>query len=284
MADDQNDLELETLQLFLRGASHYALLTAAEEVELAKRVERGDPQARERMINANLRLVVAIAKRHQHRGLPLLDLVQEGTFGLIRAVEKYDWRRGYRFSTYATWWIRQACQRAIINQGELIRLPVHVSERRSRAVRTRDRLRSALGREPTAREVAAASGLDPRTVEALAAVPVVAASLNTPVDESGEVELVDLIVDPSAADPAVEAEMILVRQQVRDALGQLPSTQRLVLAQLYGIDGDPVPLSEIARRLSVTRERVRRLERLGLANLNRALDGLPARAEPVLAA
>jgi len=284
VADDQNDLELETLQLFLRGASHYALLTAAEEVELAKRVERGDPQARERMINANLRLVVAIAKRHQHRGLPLLDLVQEGTFGLIRAVEKYDWRRGYRFSTYATWWIRQACQRAIINQGELIRLPVHVSERRSRAVRTRDRLRSALGREPTAREVAAASGLDPRTVEALAAVPVVAASLNTPVDESGEVELVDLIVDPSAADPAVEAEMILVRQQVRDALGQLPSTQRLVLAQLYGIDGDPVPLSEIARRLSVTRERVRRLERLGLANLNRALDGLPARAEPVLAA
>jgi RNA polymerase primary sigma factor len=248
------------MTLFMSRAGRYPLLTAAQEVALAKRIERGDAAAKELMINSNLRLVISIAKRYQGGGLPLFDLIQEGVIGLNRAVEKFDWRRGFKFSTYATWWIRQACQRALSGQGATIRIPTHVNERRSKIARARRRLENELGRAPTRGELAEATALPLKHVdEALDAVsaPV---SLNQPVGSEGEGELGDLFGDGNAEDPAEGAVEALRRQEVRRALQRLPERERRVVELRFGFDGEPASLEKIGKELGLSRERVRQLQ------------------------
>jgi RNA polymerase primary sigma factor len=251
----------DSLTLFMNEIGRHRLLTAAEEVELAKLIERGDKQAKERMINSNLRLVVSIAKRYQGHGLPLGDLIQEGIIGLNRAVEKFDWRRGFKFSTYATWWIRQACQRAISNQSRTIRVPAHVHERRVKLSRIGRQLEAERGREATHEELAEAAGLELQHVdEALGAVEA-SVSLNQAVGDDGDGELGDLFADPTALDPAEEAGETLRRQAVRDALRTLPDLERRIVELRFGFDGQQRSLEEIARELRISRERVRQVER-----------------------
>src|SRR5256885_8460967 len=216
----------DALTLLMNRVGRYPLLTAAEEVALAKRVERGDREAKERMINSNLRLVISIAKRYQNRNLPLLDLFQEGVIGLNRAVEKFDWRRGYKFTTYATWWIRQACQRAVSGQSDTIRVPTHVHERRGKLARAAARLETKLGREPTREELAAEAGLSLQHVDEALDAADAPVSLNASVGSEGDAELGDLFGDPTATDPLEDAAESLKRQTVQKALAGLPERQR----------------------------------------------------------
>ena len=264
----------DSLQLFLNEIGRHELLTAAEEVALAKRIERGDNVAKERMTNANLRLVVSIAKRYQGHGLPLLDLIQDGTIGLNRAVEKFDWRKGYKFSTYATWWIRQACQRAVANQSDTIRIPVHVQERRQRLRRARARFETTHGRQPTTAELAELTELKLQHVEEALDAADAPVSLNQRVGSEDEAELGDLFDDSTAVDPAAEAFDSLRRLEVRRALSTLPEQERLVLELRFGLDGAPLALEAIGKRLGVSRERVRQLEAAALAQLSEALGGV----------
>ena len=210
----------DALTLLMQNVGRYPLLTAAEEVALAKRIERGDREAKERMINSNLRLVISIAKRYQNRSLPLLDLFQEGVIGLNRAVEKFDWRRGYKFSTYATWWIRQACQRAVSGQSATIRVPTHVHERRVKLGGAASRLEATLGREPTREELAEATGLSLRHVEEALDIAEAPVSLNRAIGSEEDGELGDLFADEQALDPAAEAADSLRRQFVRRAVSR----------------------------------------------------------------
>jgi RNA polymerase primary sigma factor len=266
---------LDSLTLFMNAAGRHRLLTAAEEVELAKRVERGDVAAKERMINANLRLVVSIAKRYRGHGVPMGDLIQEGVIGLNRAVEKFDWRRGYKFSTYATWWIRQACQRAISNLSTTIRVPTHVHERRVKLSRARQRFETERGVTPTHEELAAATGLPLNHVEEALGAVEASVSLNQRAGAEGDAELGELFADPTAADPADEASDALRRRAVREALASLPERQRRIVELRYGLDGDdPKSLDAIGKELSITRERVRQLEQEALARLERELAGI----------
>ena len=268
-------ISTDSLTLFMNAAGRYELLTAADEVALAKRVERGDATAKERMINSNLRLVVSIAKRYQGHGLPLLDLVQEGVIGLNRAVEKFDWRRGYKFSTYATWWIRQACQRAISGQSRTIRVPTHVEERRQKLRRARQRIEAA-GGDPTRDELVDATGLNRQQVdEALDAVEA-SVSLNAPVGDDGDGELGSMFADPNAPDPLEESEDGLRRASVRRALQSLPDRERRILELRFGFDGEARTLEQIGRELGITRERIRQLETNALVKLEAVL-------QPVLA-
>ncbi len=261
----------DALSLFMHRAGRFPLLTAAEEVALAKRIERGDPSAKERMINSNLRLVISIAKRYQRKDLPLLDLVQEGVIGLNRAVEKFDWRRGYKFSTYATWWIRQACQRAISNQSATIRIPTHVNERRVKLSRTASRLETKLGRKPTREELAEATELSLLHVdEALDAVEA-SVSLNRPIGSEEDGELGDLFNDPAAGSPEEEAVDSLRRGEVRRAIATLPERERRIIELRFGVGGEPVALEAIGKELGITRERVRQLEAKALEKLEREL-------------
>ncbi len=261
----------DALSLFMHRAGRFPLLTAAEEVALAKRIERGDPSAKERMINSNLRLVISIAKRYQRKDLPLLDLVQEGVIGLSRAVEKFDWRRGYKFSTYATWWIRQACQRAISNQSATIRIPTHVNERRVKLSRTASRLETKLGRKPTREELAEATELSLLHVdEALDAVEA-SVSLNRPIGSEGDGELGDLFNDPTAGSPEDEAVDSLRRVEVRRAIATLPERERRIIELRFGVGGEPVALEAIGKELGITRERVRQLEAQALKKLESEL-------------
>jgi RNA polymerase primary sigma factor len=264
----------DALTLFMTRAGRYPLLTASEEVALAKRVERGDAAAKERMINSNLRLVVSIAKRYQGHSLTLLELVQEGAIGLNRAVEKFDWRRGYKFSTYATWWIRQACQRAIANQSTTIRVPTHVHERRIKLARARQRLEAERGATPTAEELATATGLELLHVEEALGAPEASVSLNQPVGADDGDEFGQLFEDPAAPDPAEQAAESLRRQAVRAALEQLPELERRVLELRFGIDAEPRSLEAIAREVGVARDRVRRIEQDAMARLADELDDL----------
>ncbi len=264
------------LTLFMHEAGRYPLLTAAEEVALAKRIERGDRAAKERMINSNLRLVVSIATRYQGHGLALLDLIQEGVIGLNRAVEKFDWRRGYKFSTYGTWWIRQACQRAISNQSTTIRVPTHVHERRLRLARAQRQLEAATGTAPTAEELAEATGLELRHVEEALAAVEASVSLNQAVGEEGDGELGDLFPDPAATDPVEAADDALRRESVRRALDGLPERERRVLELRFGLGGDAASLEAIAHELGIGRESVRQLEENALAALGEELEGLVA--------
>jgi RNA polymerase primary sigma factor len=263
----------DSLTLFMNELGRYPLLNAAEEVELAKRIERGDGWAKERMINSNLRLVVHNARRYTGQGVALGDLVQEGIIGLNRAVEKFDWRKGYKFSTYATWWIRQACQRAIANQSKTIRIPVHVDERRRKLARVRQRFEAREGREPTLEELARAAGMN--LLHAQEAVEAVEAgvSLNQTIgDEAGE--LGDLFADPESVDPVEEAAQSLRGDAVREALSALPERQRRIVELRFGFEGEVLSLEAIGRELGLTRERVRQLEQDALARLSGELKGL----------
>jgi len=257
----------DSLQLFLADVGKHRLLTAADEVTLAKRIERGDPLAKRRMIESNLRLVVSIAKGYRGLGVPFLDLIQEGTLGLNRAVEKFDWRRGYKFSTYATWWIRQSVQRAVANHARTIRVPVHVVERQQKLSRAARRLEVELGREATRDELAEATGLPIQHVDEALGAASASVSLNQTVGADDEGELGDLFADREASDPFDEAEESLRRQGVRKALEALPERERRILELRFGFEGEPWTLEAIGHELDLTRERVRQLEGQALARL-----------------
>jgi len=261
--------ELEdSLQLFFNEARKHPLLTAEEEVELAQRIERGDLEAKDRMINSNLRLVISVARKYQGQGLPLGDLIQEGMLGLIRAVEKFDWRKGFRFSTYATLWIRQAIQRALDDRGRSIRLPSHVAQRERKMAAAQRKLTADLGRAPTDEEVAEASGLDLEQVLALRDASRVVTSLDRPVGEEESTAFGDLL--PSEG-PSTEEEVELTLREsvVRDTIESLPERERTIIKMRYGLNGhqDPQPLSRIGRELGITPERVRQIEERALEHL-----------------
>jgi RNA polymerase primary sigma factor len=263
-------LSTDSLQMFLNEMARYPLLTAAQEVELAKRVERGDADAKNRMINSNLRLVVSIAKRYQGHGLPLTDLIQEGILGLIRAVEKFDWRRGFKFSTYATWWIRQAVQRGVANKSRDIRIPVHILEREQKLARSERELIASLGREPTEEEVADAAKLSAKHVKEVREAARAVTSIDRPFSD-GEGSLADVIAVSEEAAPDEEADKTLTRRAVREVVGQLPEAQRAVIELRFGLARDvegPQSLESIGKRLGLSRERVRQLENEALTRLS----------------
>ena len=262
----------DSLQLFLADVGRHRLLTASEEVTLAKRIEKGDPLAKRRMIESNLRLVVSIAKGYRGLGVPFLDLIQEGTLGLNRAVEKFDWRRGYKFSTYATWWIRQSVQRAVANHARTIRVPVHVVERQQKLFRAARRLELELGRDATKEELAEATGIPMQHLEEAMGAAQASVSLNQSVGSDDEGELGDLFADREAADPFEEAEESLRRQGVRRALDALPERERRILELRFGFEGDPWTLEAIGHELGLTRERVRQLEGQALQRLSALRD------------
>src|SRR3954447_17245214 len=273
---DVAGITTDALQLFLNELSRYPLLTAAEEVELAKRIERGDIQAKERMINSNLRLVVSLAKKYQGHDLPLLDLIQEGIFGLIRAAEKFDWRKGYKFSTYATFWIRQAIQRGVANKARTIRIPVHIGQRERKIARAERELSLKLGRPPTDEEIATAAELPLSQVEEVRETARTITSLDRPVGEEGESALGDLLPSDDP-EPSEEVAVSLRKQTLRRALDRLPERERDVVKLRYGINGnDPTPLRETGRRLGLSPERVRQIEARALEHLarTRELEGM----------
>jgi RNA polymerase primary sigma factor len=266
----------DALQLFLNEAGRWPLLTKEEEVELAKRIERGDREAKDRMINSNLRLVVSIAKRYQGHGLSLLDLIQEGIIGLIRAVEKFDWRRGFKFSTYATWWIRQAVQRGVANKSRTIRIPVHIADREQRIARAERVLAPKLGRQPTEEEVAKQAKLPLKQVREVRQAARAITSLDRPIGE-GDAALGDLFA-AEGAEPEEELTVSLEQDVLRRAVAQLPEREREVVKRRYGLNGDPDPksLEAIGKELGLTRERVRQIEANALEQLavNREIEAL----------
>jgi RNA polymerase primary sigma factor len=257
----------DALQLFLRDVRRYPLLTATDEVELAKRIERGDLEAKERMVNSNLRLVVSLAKKYQGHELSLLDLIQEGILGLIRAAEKFDWRKGYKFSTYATFWIRQAIQRGLANQGRTIRLPVHIGQRERKIARMERELAVQLERMPTDEEIAKAAGMSLRELRETREFSRTVTSLERPVGSEGDTELGELL--PSdAPEPVEEVEIGLRQEAVHRALENLSEQEQQVIRLRYGINGDePTPLREAGKRLGLSPERVRRIEHKALERL-----------------
>jgi RNA polymerase primary sigma factor len=268
----------DALQLFLNEIRRYPLLTAADEVRIAKQIEKGDPRAKEQMINSNLRLVVSIAKKYQGQELQLLDLIQEGILGLIRASEKFDWRRGYKFSTYATFWIRQAIQRGIANKARTIRIPVHIGQRERKIARVSRELHAKLGREPTDEEISEATGLPLDQIDEARDTVRAITSLDRPVGEEGEAALRDLLPSDDP-EPSEEVDVSLRKEALQEALQHLPERERNVVRLRYGINGDdPTPLRETGRRLGMSPERVRQIEGEALKRLamTRELEGLQA--------
>src|SRR6185295_10943957 len=259
----------DTLQLFLNEIGRHRLLTPDEEIDLAKRIEKGDLAAKERMINANLRLVVSIAKKYQGSELTLLDLIQEGILGLIRAVEKFDWRRGYRFSTYATWWIRQAVERGMDAKARTIKLPINLVRAQRKVARAENALSVKLDRAPTDTEVAAEAQITLEDLHALRDAARTVTSLDRPLGEDDDASFGDLL-PTDAPGPEDEVHISLREQALRHALNELPERERTVVALRYGIDGgEPTPLREIGRRLGITPERVRQIESKALGRLGR---------------
>jgi RNA polymerase primary sigma factor len=257
----------DALQLFLNEIRRYPLLTADEEVDLAKRIEQGDLEAKERMINSNLRLVVSIAKKYQGKELSLLDLIQEGIFGLIRAAEKFDWRKGYKFSTYATFWVRQAIQRGLANKARTIRIPVHIGQRERKIVRADRDLQARLGREPSDEEIAEAAELPLSQVQEVREAARTVTSLDRPVGEEGDTALRDLLEGHSQPVDE-EVEVSLSEEVLRKTIEDLPPVEREVIRIRYGMTGeDPQPLRETGRRLGLSAERVRQLESKALKRL-----------------
>jgi RNA polymerase primary sigma factor len=259
----------DALQLFLNEAARYPLLTAAEEVELAKLIERGDKAAKDRMINSNLRLVVSIAKKYQGHGLSLLDLIQEGIIGLIRAVEKFDWRRGFKFSTYATWWIRQAVQRGVANKARTIRIPVHIAERETKIARAERELTAKLERPPTDAEIAKQAKLSTKHVREVRAAARAVTSLDKPLGGEGESASLGELFASEERPPDEEVHVSLAEEVLHRALAELPDREQSVLKLRYGLNGDadPKSLEEIGRILGLTRERVRQIEMRALEHL-----------------
>jgi RNA polymerase primary sigma factor len=258
----------DSLQLFLNEAGRYPLLTAAEEVELAKQIERGNQAAKDKMVNSNLRLVVSIAKKYQGHGLSLLDLIQEGIIGLIRAVEKFDWRRGYKFSTYATWWIRQAVQRGVANKSRTIRIPVHIVEREQKIARAERELVLQLERMPTDEEVAKRAKLNVKHVRETRGAARTVASLDKAVGDDSDTKFGDLVAHASE-DVAEEVQVALDESALHHAVSELPAREQEVIRMRYGLDEEmePKSLEEIGRRMGITRERVRQIETQALSRL-----------------
>jgi RNA polymerase primary sigma factor len=259
---------LDSLRLYLRSIGRVALLTAPQEIALAKRIERGDMDAKRHMVEANLRLVVSIAKGYLGRGLSFLDLIQEGSLGLIRAVEKFDYRRGYKFSTYATWWIRQAVTRAIADKARTIRIPVHMVEKLNRVAHVERQLVQRLGREPEAHEIAEELKVTVREVRDILRVAQMPVSLEKPVGDEDESELGDFVADEATEEPFEAATENLQREDVQRALDALPERERQVIELRYGLRGhEPLTLEEVGRAFGVTRERIRQIENNTLKKL-----------------
>jgi len=272
LAPASDEASLDSLRLYLRSIGRVDLLTAEQEVELAKRIERGDMAAKQHMIEANLRLVVSIAKGYLGRGLSFLDLIQEGSLGLIRAVEKFDWRRGYKFSTYATWWIRQAVTRAIADKARTIRIPVHMVEKMNKVSQVERQLVQEHGREPTAEEIAAELGWSVDDVREILRVAQAPVSLDKPVGEEEDSQLGDFVEDEEAQTPFEEVSRAIRRESVWRALAALPPREREVLELRYGLRGRrSLTLEEVGRAFGVTRERIRQIEN----NTLRKLQQLP---------
>jgi RNA polymerase primary sigma factor len=260
VAPTPQETTTDALQLFLREAGRHALLTAPQEVELAKKIERGDMLAKQLMIQSNLRLVVSIAKNYRNQGLPFLDLIQEGTLGLIRAVEKFDWRRGFKFSTYATWWIRQAVARALADKARTIRMPVHIVERLQKMNRAERTLWTQLGREPTLEEIAEEASLPLQQAVEVRAAARASTSLDQPVGEADDAVFGDFVAGEGPL-PEEQVELSLRSQALKEALEALTERERQVVVLRYGLtDAEPKTLEEIGRRLGLTRERVRQIE------------------------
>jgi RNA polymerase primary sigma factor len=259
---------LDSLRLYLRSIGRVNLLTAEQEVQLARRIERGDMRAKQQMIEANLRLVVSIAKSYLGRGLTFLDLIQEGSMGLIRAVEKFDYRRGYKFSTYATWWIRQAVTRAIADKGRTIRIPVHMVEKLNKVVHVERQLIQQLGREPTPDEIAVELEITVREVRDVLRMALQPISLEKPIGEEDDSELGDFVEDQTAVSPFEQASEHLRKENLRRALAALPEREREVIEMRFGLTGErPYTLEEVGRAFNVTRERIRQIENHTLKKL-----------------
>src|SRR3954449_13530054 len=266
----------DALQLFLNEIRRYPLLTAAEEIDLAKAIERGDMAAKERMINSNLRLVVSIAKKYQGQELCLLDLIQEGIFGLIRAAEKFDWRKGYKFSTYATFWIRQAIQRGIANRARTIRIPVHIGQRERKIARTERELAAKLERQPTDEEISKESGVPVEQIEEIRDAGRAVTSLDKPIGEEGETAFGDLLASDDML-PEEEVHVSLSEELLRKTIEELPEPEREVVKLRFGVNGgEPTPLRETGRRMGLSPERVRQLGGKALKRLaaTREMEGL----------
>src|SRR5437868_3717009 len=276
--EEASEVSTDALQLFLKDVGRVDLLTAAQEVELAKRIERGDHRAKQEMVEANLRLVVSIAKRYRNQGLPFLDLIQEGTIGLVRAAEKFDHRKGFKFSTYATWWIRQAVARALADKARTIRMPVHVVEKLNKIVRSERKLRAELGREPNAIEIGRDLELTPEEVESIRRTAQSPVSLEKPVGDEDEAEFGHFITDENLPLPDEEAEITMRKETLRKILGTLSSRERQVLELRYGLDGQhPRTLDEVGRTFNVTRERIRQIENQSLKKLRALADAIKLR-------
>jgi RNA polymerase primary sigma factor len=268
IADGTSEVTTNALQLFLKDVGRVDLLTAAQEVGLAKRIERGDRRAKQEMVEANLRLVVSIAKRYRNQGLPFLDLIQEGTIGLVRAAEKFDHRKGFKFSTYATWWIRQAVARALADKARTIRMPVHMVEKLNNIVRSERKLHTELGREPVAAEIARDVDLSADEVERIRRSAQTPVSLEMPVGEHGIAEFGHLIADEHAPAPDEAAEATLRKETLEQILGTLSLRERRVLELRFGLNGEyPRTLDEVGHAFKVSRERIRQIESKSLRKL-----------------
>jgi RNA polymerase primary sigma factor len=266
---------MDALQLFLKDIGKVHLLTAAQEVELAKRIERGDHGAKQEMVEANLRLVVSIAKKYRNQGLPFLDLIQEGTIGLVRAAEKFDYRKGFKFSTYATWWIQQAVARALADKARTIRMPVHIVERLNKIVRAERKLRAELGREPSSAEIGREVDLPVDEVEQIRRSAQTPVSLEKPVGDEDESEFGHFLTDENQELPDEAVHLTLRKEALWKLLAMLSARERQVLELRYGLDGQhPRTLDEIGRTFNITRERIRQIENRSLSRL-----GMLAQAE-----
>ncbi len=266
--DLRPDMTTDALQLLLKDIGKVRLLTAPEEVDLAKQIERGSFEAKQKMVESNLRLVVSIAKNYRNQGLPFLDLIQEGTLGLVRAAEKFDYRKGFKFSTYATWWIRQAVARALADKARTIRIPVHIVEKLNKIGRAERKLVTGLGREPSAEEIGEVTGIEPDEVESIRRSAQAPISLEKPVGDAEQSEFSQLIADERAECPYERAVEILTKEALREALDNLSYRERRVLELRYGLGGEhPRTLEEVGPTFNVTRERIRQIEHQAIKTL-----------------
>jgi RNA polymerase primary sigma factor len=282
--DLKPDMTTDALQLFLKDIGKARLLSAQEEVDLAKRIERGSFDAKQKMVESNLRLVVSIAKVYRNQGLPFLDLIQEGTIGLVRAAEKFDYRRGFKFSTYATWWIRQAIARALADKARTIRIPVHIVEKLNKIGRAERKLVTELGREPTIEEIAEVTGVEPDEVESIKHSTQAPISLEKPVGDDEQSEFGEFIADEQAESPYERAVEILTKEALRDALENLSYRERRVLELRYGLGGErPLTLDEVGRTFNVTRERIRQIENQSLKKLQSLAEAQQLRGDAEIA-